>query len=177
MVKTTITCIPYNILVMDFAKAFDKVCHSLLIHKLHHYGIRGKINILIKSWLANRTQTVVIDGEHSESVSIESGVLQGSVLGPGLFLYYINDLPEGLNSIVRLFADDIIAYLVIVNPQDAEKVQDDLTTMGFWEVLWKMKFHATKCNVITVTGKKKTSRRQSTSYMIIHLPKLHLPSN
>ena len=53
-----------------------------------------------------------------------------------------------LNSIVRLFADDTIAYLVIVNPQDAEKVQDDLTTMGFWEVLWKMKFHATKWNVI-----------------------------
>ena len=80
---------------------------------------------------------------------------QGSVLRPGLFLYYINDLPEGLNSIVRLFADDTIAYLVIVNPQDAEKVQDDPTTMGFWEVLWKMKFHATKCNNITITGKRK----------------------
>ena len=144
-----------DILVIDFAKAFDKVCQSLLIHKLHHYGIRGKINSWIKSWLANRTQSIVIDGEHSESVSVESGVPQGSVLGPGLFLYYINDLPEGLNSIVRLFADNTIAYLVIVNPQDAEKVQDDLTTMGFWEVLWKMKFHATKCNVITVTGKRK----------------------
>ena len=92
------------------------------MHKLHHYGIRGKINSWIKSWLANRTQSVVIDGEHSESVSVESGVPQGSVLGPGLFPYYINDLPEGLNSIVRLFADDTIAYLVIVNPQDAEKV-------------------------------------------------------
>ena len=80
---------------------------------------------------------------------------QGSVLGPGLFIYYINDLPEGLNSIVRLFADDIITYLVIVNPQDAEKVQEGLTTMGFCEVLWKMKFHATKCKVITVTGKRK----------------------
>ena len=144
-----------DILVMGFAKAFDKVCHSLLIHELHHYGIRGKINSWIGSWLANRTQSVVIDGQHSESVSVESGVPYGSVLGPGLFIYYINDLPEGLNSIVRLFADDTTAYLVIVNPQDAEKIQDDLTTTGLWEVLWKMKFHATKCNVIIVTSKRK----------------------
>ena len=154
---------------------FDKVCHSLLIHKLHQYGIQGKINSWIKSLLANRTQSVVIDGEHSESVSVESGMPQGSVLGPGLFLYYINVLPEGLNSIVRLFADDTIAYLVIVNPQHAEKVQGDLTKMGFWEVLWKMKFHATKCKVITVTGKGKPLRK-STSYMTIHSPKLHPPS-
>ena len=124
-----------DILVMDFAKIFDKVCHSLLIHKLHHYGIRGKINSWIENWLANRTQSVVIDGERSEPVSLESGVPQGSVLGPGLFLYYINDLPEGLNPIVRLFADDTIAYLVIVKPHDTEKVQSDLTTMGDWEVL------------------------------------------
>ena len=144
-----------DILVMDFAKAFDKVCHSLLIHKLQHYGIRGKINSWIEGWLSNRIQSVVIDGERSEPVNVESGVPQGSVLGPGLFLYYINDLPEGLNSIVRLFADDTIAYLVIVKPHDTEKVQADLTTMGVWEVLWKMKFHATKCNVLTVTGKRK----------------------
>ena len=144
-----------DILVMDFAKAFDKVCHSLLIHKLHHYGIRGKVNSWIKGWLANRTQSVVIDSEHLESVSVESGGSQALVHGLELFVYYINALPEGMNSIVRLFADDTIAYLVIKNPKDAEKVQDDLTTMGFWEVLWKMKFHATKCNVITVTGKRK----------------------
>ena len=125
---------------MDFAKAFDKVCHSLLIHKLHHYGIRGKTKSWIKSWLANRTQSVVIDDEHSKSVSVESGVPQSSFVGPGIFLYYINGLPEDLNSIVRLFADDTVAYLVIVNPKDAEKVQDDLTTKGFWEVLGKMKF-------------------------------------
>ena len=101
------------------------------------------------------TQPVVINGERSEPVSVESDVPQGSVLGPGLLVYYINDLPEGLNSVVRLFADDTIAFLVIVNPRDAEKIQDDLTTMGVWEVLWKMKFHATKNNAITVTDQRK----------------------
>ena len=138
---------------------------SLLIHKFYHYGIRGKINSCVESCLANRTQSVVIDGERPESVSVELDVPQGPVLGPGLFVYYINDLPEGLNLIVRLFADDTIAYLVIVNPQDAEKVQDDLTTMGFWEVLWKMKFHATKGNFITVAGKRKPLQ---TEYKLHH---------
>ena len=102
-----------DILVMDFAKAFDKVCHSLLTHKLHNYGIQGNVNRWIKNWLANRKQSVVVEGEQSQFVSVESGVPQGSVLGPCLFLYCINDLPAKLHSSVRLFADDTIAYLVI----------------------------------------------------------------
>ena len=89
---------------MDFAKAFDKVDHSLLIHKLHHYGFKGEVNTWIKNWLKDRTQSVVVEGEKSESVSVDSGA-QGSVLGQGLFLYYINDLPERLRSRVRIFAD------------------------------------------------------------------------
>ena len=84
-------------------------------------------------------------------------VSQGSVLGPGQFLYYmyVNNLLAGLNSSVRKIADDTIAYLVIITPHESEKVQADLTIMGDWEVLWKMKFHANKCNVLTVTNKRK----------------------
>ena len=77
-----------DVLVMDFSKAFDKVSHSLLLHKLHHYGIRGKTNAWIQAFLFGRSQTVAVDGILSDPASVQSGVPQGSVLGPSLFLYY-----------------------------------------------------------------------------------------
>ena len=120
---------------------FDKVPHSLLIHKLHHYGIRGEVNNWIKNWLSDRKQAVVAEGEKSEPVSVESGVPQGSVLGPGLFLYYINDFPSRLRSKVSLFADDTITYLVIILPKDTETLQEDLNELATWEDRWHMQFH------------------------------------
>ena len=76
-----------DVLVMHFAKAFDKVCHSLLVHKLQHYGIQGNVNRWIKKRLASRKQSVVVEGEKSQFVNVDSGVPQGSMLRPGLFLY------------------------------------------------------------------------------------------
>ena len=95
-----------DLILLDFSKAFDKVNHSKLIWKLHHYGIRGNALSWIQAFLGNRSQAVVIEGEESGSVPVSSGVPQGSVLGPILFLVFINDLPEKLSSQVRLFADD-----------------------------------------------------------------------
>ena len=100
-------------LIMDFSKAFDKVSHSLIIHRLKHYGITGKLNEWITNFLSDRTQSVVVEGETSASIPIESGVPQGSVLGPSLFLFYINDIADGIQSTVRLFAYDTIAYVTI----------------------------------------------------------------
>ena len=93
---------------MDFAKAFDKVPHMRLLYKLGYYGIRGSTHKWISSWLSERSQKVVLDGQASDPVPVLSGVPQGSVLGPVLFLIFINDLPDNIRSSVRLFADDCV---------------------------------------------------------------------
>ena len=102
-----------DIILLDFSKAFDKVNHSKLLWKLHQYGIRGHVLDWVRAFLGSRSQQVVIDGEESGSVPVTSGVPQGSVLGPILFLIYINDLPDEVSSQVRLFADDTPLYLTI----------------------------------------------------------------
>ena len=143
-----------DVLVMDFAKAFDKVNHNLLLHKLHHYGIQGRTNRWIQAFLQGRSQTVALDGQLSDPVAVQSGVPQGSVLGPSLFLYYINDIQEGLGSTVRLFADDTIVYLTVVSDSDCRCLQSDLDKLATWENKWKMEFHPNKCQVLSITRKK-----------------------
>jgi hypothetical protein len=143
-----------DVLIMDFSKAFDKVGHKRLSHKLHHYGIRGKTLTWIDAFLKNRKQRVALEGQYSDEVDVLSGVPQGSVLGPSLFLYYINDLPANLNSNIRLFADDTIAYLTVTNSMDAESLQKDLEKMTEWSNRWAMEFHPQKCQVISITRKR-----------------------
>ena len=119
---------------MDFAKAFDKVSHRRLLYKLEYYGIQTHTLNWIQAFLSDRTQTVVIDG-------VTSGVPQGTVLGPILFLIYINDLPEYLtHSKLRLFADDSIIYKITCQ-DDCKKLQSDLDAAARWEADWLMAFH------------------------------------
>ena len=94
----------------------DKVPHRRLLYKLGYYGIRGSTHKWISSWLSERSQKVVLDGQASDPVPVLSGVPQGSVLGPVLFLIFINDLPDNIRSSVRLFADDYMCFIGILNP-------------------------------------------------------------
>ena len=130
-----------DVLLLDFSKAFDKVNHSKLLWKLHRYGIRGKVLSWMHAFLGARSQRVVIDGEESDSIPVTSGVPQGSVLGPIIFLAYINELPDRISSHVRLFADDTALYLKINGKEDSSTLQKDLGTQSRWESKWDMQFN------------------------------------
>ena len=143
-----------DVVVLDFSKAFDVVPHQRLLHKLDHYGIRGTILNWIQNFLTNRTQKVVVDGSSSESARVRSGVPQGTVLGPLLFLTYINDLPSTVSSQVRLFADDCLLYRPIKFRADQEQLQRDLSALQDWADQWGMCFNPSKCSVLRVSRPK-----------------------
>jgi len=162
-----------DVIVMDFSKAFDKVSHYLLTQKLQRYGIQGNTNRWIQNWLSNRKQTVVLEGERSYTANVLSGVPQGSVLGPCLFLYYINDIPENVRSTVRLFADDTIMYITVGSTDDALRLQEDLNRLSKWEKTWQMAFHPDKCQVINICRRRQVLHH---NYMLHGLSLNHVNS-
>ena len=103
-----------DVAILDFSKAFDTVPHRKLLYKLNQYGVHGSTHLWLSNFLTNRTMRVVLEGEESEEVVVESGVPQGTVLGPILFLCHINDLPLSVKSQVRLFADDCFCICICV---------------------------------------------------------------
>ena len=156
-----------DVVLLDFSKAFDKVAHKRLLAKLDYYGVRNSTLDWIASFLQGRTQEVVLEGVHSRPLPVDSGVPQGTVLGPLLFLVYINDITKGINSSIRLFADDCVVYRVIKTLQDAKTLQADLDLLQEWENKWLMHFNSDKCEVIQVTRKTKPL---NSSYTIHNKP-------
>ena len=150
---------------MDFSKAFDKVPHRRLNYKLDWYGIRGNTREWILDFLSGRSQRVVLEGASSDSEPVVSGVPQGTVLGPVLFLLYINDLPDvAVHSTARLFADDCIVYRPIRNNDDTILLQNDLNKIAEWEFMWQMQFNIDKCFILRV-GRPK--------HKLVHVYTLH----
>ena len=120
---------PVDIIYLNLKKAFDKVPHQRVLLKLKTHGIcNGMIN-WIEKWLIDRRQRVVVDGEVSNWKSILSGVPQVSVLGPILFIIYINDLDDDITSKVLMFADDTIVFTKIKSDADRQQLQDDLNKL------------------------------------------------
>ena len=144
-----------DMLILDFTKAFDTVPHQRLLMKLKHYGIDSNLHRWISSWLTERTQQVVVDGDYSSYKQVRSGVPQGTVLGPLMFLLYINDIGDHLNhSTIRLFADDCLLYRTISNQDDADRLQDDLDKLQEWTETWQMNFNAKKCYLLSTHSKR-----------------------
>ncbi len=140
---------------LDYQKAFDTVPHERLISKLSSYGIRGQILHWIKDFLTNRRIRTKVRESVSEWSEVTSGVPQGSVLGPTLFLVYVNDIPEIVNSSIKLFADDTKAWRVLKTEEDRVKLQQDLDSLEEWSRKWLLKFNASKCKVMHI-GRKNT---------------------
>ena len=138
---------------LDISKAFDTVPINRLCTKLNHYGIRGSTLSWIENFLTNRTQQVVVNGEYSQLSSVTSGVPQGSVLGPLLFICYINDIVHNISSKIRLYADDTLLYRSIHSEQDVIALQNDLNTLSEWAKHWQMTFNPTKTEFLRITNK------------------------
>ena len=127
---------------LDISKAFDKVWHEGLLFKLKENGITGSLLKLFENYLHNRKQRVVLNRSSSDYSEIESGVPQGSVLGPLLFLIYINDLERNIKSNIRFFAEDTMLFSVVNDPAIfADNLNDDLDIIYQWAHQWKMAFN------------------------------------
>jgi hypothetical protein len=145
-----------HIVFCDISKAFDRVWHDGLLYKLKKFGIYGSLLQWLASYLSDRYQRVVVKGQHSETGLIKAGVPQGSVLGPLLFLIYINDITTLTRANIKLFADDTSLYIEIDNPNTAvQTLNTDLEAVQNWADQWLVKFSPAKTKLMTCSYRKK----------------------
>ena len=139
----------FDVVFLDFSKAFDVVCHKRLLVKLEAIGIGGKVLKWIKDWISRRKQRVVVEGRYSEWVEVLSSVIQGSVLGGILFDIFIDDIDDVIiRALIKKFADDTKLAMTIRNLLDAQEMQANLDRIGEWANKWKMSFNVKKCKVM-----------------------------
>ena len=158
---------------LDIQKAFDTIPHNRLIQKLKAYGVEGPILEWITNFLFERKQRVCVDGCFSSWQPISSGVPQGSVVGPILFIIYINDLPDVIQSMCKIFADDTKIYRPINSPDDQQTLQEDLFRLCDWSDDWLLKFSIPKCKCVQFGYVRHTfnyAMRDSNSNTTMDLP-------
>ncbi|MGL5706831.1 MAG: RNA-directed DNA polymerase, partial [Aeromonas sp.] len=145
---------PVDAVYLDFSKAFDRVDHNLLLHKVRKAGFDEYAHAWLSNYLWNRRYTVRVNGSLSEPFAAPTGVPQGSILGPLLFLIFINDLPEGIRSLLVLYADDGKISRVIGTPADEETLQSDISTAYAWSVVNNLPFNTSKCKVLHIRNRR-----------------------
>ena len=142
--------IPVNLVLLDFAKVFNKVCHRQLRTKLFAIGIHNEIVESVLQFLSGRKQRVKIFGKNgqvffSEEVEALSGVPQGTILGPTLFIIYINDAPTTVKNKISLYADDSKLIGPVDTPDKRASIQNDLWVLSQWATLCRLEFNVNKC--------------------------------
>ena len=131
---------------LDMSKAFDRINHQKLLHKLTNSGIGGNLLKWFQSYLTGRRQRVVVIGATSDPLPVCSGVPQGSILGPALFLLYVNNLPDVIKSSqVSMFADDTKVFSTIRSQDDVKSLQADLLNLEHWSCVSGLTFNQSKC--------------------------------
>jgi len=138
-------------IIVDFSKAFDLVPHGRLLTKIANSGVDSRIVVWIRGFLLGRTQRVRVGGQLSAEVRVKSVVPQGSLLGPLLFLAYVNDIWRNMESTIRLFVDDCVIYRNIIGNADMENLQKGLDRLGEWAVENAMKINPSKSKAIRYT--------------------------
>nr|VZI47896.1 unnamed protein product [Spirometra erinaceieuropaei] len=154
-----------DVIYTDFKKAFDSVPHKRLIYKLYEIEIRGRLLTWMTDFLTGRSQTVCIEASRSTPTPVLSGVPQGSVLGPLLFLVYINDCVDDLGCSAIMFADDVKLWRSIRSDADRYALQDSLNRLNSWSARWLLNFNVDKCVVLRLRTRQTSKEDDSFQYV------------
>ena len=144
---------------LDLSKAYDKVCHKRLLYKLDKLGIKGKLFDWFRSYLSGRSQRVVLSGQASDYMNSFGSLPQGSILAPLLFLIFLNDIENDIQSNISLFADDVSLLKNFKNYIDLEQtLNSDLNTLDNWALKWGMEFNPSKTEIMIFSNNKIKSK-------------------
>ena len=133
-----------DVIYLDYQKAFDTVPHKRLLKKLKWYGFNGKLLLWIEDFLTARQMSVSVNGAYSDWAKVASGVPQGSVLGPLLFLLYVNDIPASVSCKIKLCTDDTKLWNTTETQSDSQSLQSNLDSLSKWSDKWLLRFNIEK---------------------------------